>query len=257
MYNKEIIISSETNGYDCFVDKDHPLAYPTGMVYLHRHTASIKSGRWLNSNEHVHHIDGNKKNNDLDNLEIISNSDHTKLHHEDRMNSTYGEGNWDYKKEVNCLNCKSRFKQNSPDQIYCSKKCSELDHRKIERPLKKELEELINNNSWSAIGRMYGVSDNAVRKWAKSYGIKIKSRQKKLGKTTCPACGKTFKQKSDEQIYCSNLCATRTQRKLERPSKEKLLSMRKTMTQKEIADIYEVSTNSIHKWLKYYKKYDS
>ena len=43
--------------------------------------------------------------------------------------------------------------------------------RKVVRPSREELEKLIQNNTWTAIGRMFGVSDNAVRKWAKRYGI--------------------------------------------------------------------------------------
>lgn len=39
------------------------------------------------------------------------------------------------------------------------------------RPTKEELEEMIEEMSWVAIGRKYSVSDNAVRKWAKAYKI--------------------------------------------------------------------------------------
>lgn len=45
------------------------------------------------------------------------------------------------------------------------------ERRKVERPSKEELVDLIKNYSWTAIGRQFGVSDNAVRKWAKSYGL--------------------------------------------------------------------------------------
>ena len=43
--------------------------------------------------------------------------------------------------------------------------------RKAERPSKQELKKEIENNSWLALGRKYGVSDNAVRKWARAYGL--------------------------------------------------------------------------------------
>ena len=43
--------------------------------------------------------------------------------------------------------------------------------RKVERPTKDDLFNMINSMSYCAIGRKYGVSDNAVRKWAKSYGL--------------------------------------------------------------------------------------
>ncbi len=45
--------------------------------------------------------------------------------------------------------------------------------RKVLRPTKHELEVLLRTQNWSAIGRKYGVTDNAVRKWAHSYGIPV------------------------------------------------------------------------------------
>jgi very-short-patch-repair endonuclease len=56
--------------------------------------------------------------------------------------------------------------------------CFHLGNRKVERPSKEELEKMIKEMSWTAIGKMYNVSDNAVRKWARSYGIEWKKRKK-------------------------------------------------------------------------------
>jgi hypothetical protein len=44
-----------------------------------------------------------------------------------------------------------------------------VSNRKVIRPSKEELKKLINTFSFCAIGRKYGVSDNAVRKWVKYY----------------------------------------------------------------------------------------
>jgi very-short-patch-repair endonuclease len=55
-----------------------------------------------------------------------------------------------------------------------SKRCSTCNgifYRKVCRPNKEELIILVKNNTWRMIGKNYGVSDNAVRKWAKSYKI--------------------------------------------------------------------------------------
>ncbi len=52
---------------------------------------------------------------------------------------------------------------------YCSTKCASMDKRKVKRPSKKILKQLLEASNFSAIGRDYGVSDNAVRKWAKLY----------------------------------------------------------------------------------------
>ena len=42
---------------------------------------------------------------------------------------------------------------------------------KQSKPLKEVLEKEIQEQSWCALGRKYGVSDSAVRKWAKGYGL--------------------------------------------------------------------------------------
>jgi hypothetical protein len=55
--------------------------------------------------------------------------------------------------------------------IYCSVKCSSISRRKVKRPSKKNLKKMLDNMSFCAIGRQYQVSDNAVRKWAKTYGL--------------------------------------------------------------------------------------
>ena len=54
---------------------------------------------------------------------------------------------------------------------YCSIECRGKFSRKVERPSKQELEEKIETMNWTAIGREYGVSDNAVRKWAKKFDL--------------------------------------------------------------------------------------
>lgn len=43
--------------------------------------------------------------------------------------------------------------------------------RKIERPSREEFKDLIRNNSFVSIGKMFGVSDSAIRKWCDSYNL--------------------------------------------------------------------------------------
>lgn len=47
---------------------------------LHQVVCEWKEGRSLSRGEHVHHIDGNKLNNNPDNLTVMSASDHARLH---------------------------------------------------------------------------------------------------------------------------------------------------------------------------------
>jgi len=158
-YNKKINAKIDiTLNYLYFIDKDHPLADIYGKVYLHRHIASIKLERWLNTDECVHHIDGNKANNNFDNLAIVTSSEHFTIHH-----ALKGEVSVIHK----CLICGKETK----NKKYCSYNCSILASRKVTRPSKEQLEKEIKENSWCALGRKYGVTDNAVRKWAKRYDI--------------------------------------------------------------------------------------
>jgi hypothetical protein len=48
----------------------------------HRFVMEEFIGRSLSKNELVHHIDGNRQNNDIENLKIVTRSEHKKLHPE-------------------------------------------------------------------------------------------------------------------------------------------------------------------------------
>ena len=54
---------------------------------------------------------------------------------------------------------------------YCSVICSADSKKKVARPNREELAKLIQTTSYVKIGQKYGVSDNAIRKWAKCYGL--------------------------------------------------------------------------------------
>jgi hypothetical protein len=47
--------------------------------YIHRIVMSKHIGRALKNEEHIHHIDGNPKNNSISNLLLVSNSQHRKI----------------------------------------------------------------------------------------------------------------------------------------------------------------------------------
>jgi len=54
-------------------------------IVEHRYLMQKHLKRKLNRHEHVHHIDGNTANNNLDNLQVISAGDHTRLHNKKRQ----------------------------------------------------------------------------------------------------------------------------------------------------------------------------
>ena len=79
-----------------------------------------------------------------------------------------------YKKnwfEITCKTFKTSFTTQEQTQVYCSNSCRGIDTRKVTRPSKEELSKLIESTSWTQIGKMFDVSDNAIRKWAKKYQL--------------------------------------------------------------------------------------
>ena len=67
-----------------------------------------------------------------------------------------------------CICGKKKLKMNK----YCSRKCYNSHNRKVDWPNKNELKRLLESGwSLSKIGKMYGVTHNAVKKWKKFYKL--------------------------------------------------------------------------------------
>ncbi len=212
----------------------------------------------------VEHVDGNYKNNTEDNLKLICPNCHS-------LTSTYGSlnrGNGrpkrmtiyrtvngeihskNEKKEISFDECPICGNKKPIKQKTCSYNCAGLLKRKKNRPSKKELQQLIFNNSWVAIGKMYDVSDNTIRKWAKAYDLNIKKERPERMYDECPICKK---EKISTQKFCSQECVHVQQRKVERPSKEVLQQLINENNYSKIGRMYNVSHNAVRKWAKTYE----
>lgn len=77
------------------------------------------------------------------------------------------------KEQHYCPNCGKAI---SPDATRCIE-CEHKQQRRAEWPQKDELKELIRTNSFSSIGKQFNVSDNAVRRWCKNYGLPYKKSE--------------------------------------------------------------------------------
>lgn len=75
------------------VPRDHPLHIANGYAYEHRMVVSEQLGRWLSSDEVVHHINGDKVDNRTENLEVMRRDEHNRLHilEEDRRDTATGQ----------------------------------------------------------------------------------------------------------------------------------------------------------------------
>ena len=71
------------------------------------------------------------------------------------------------KKEYFCIDCNKKISYRA---TRCQK-CAEKHNRLVERPTREEFKKEIRTESFSALGKKYGVSDNAIRKWCDAYKL--------------------------------------------------------------------------------------
>jgi len=111
------------------------------------------------------HVNGVRDDNRLENLQIVCPNCAATL-------STHCGRNVMPDRE--CRRCGKSFRPRARDQRHCSISCSKIgeglgvarpDRRKVDRPPLEQLRTDLDRMSFCAVGRKYGVSDNAVRKW--------------------------------------------------------------------------------------------
>jgi hypothetical protein len=122
------------------------------------------------------HINGVATDNRLDNLRIVCPNCNATL-------ATHcGRANRRPPRTAECAHCGDEFRPKYLAHRYCCRDCGQrqggasaasrraaVEARTVERPPYEQLIREIEATSWSAVGRKYGVSDNAVRKWVRWY----------------------------------------------------------------------------------------
>ena len=195
------------------------------------------------------HINGKYNDNRKENLRLVCPNCNSQL-------PTFCRGDRKSKLPVlrRCAICNAEITEHSKSGL-CSKCAkSRLNRlRNVNKPTKEELEMLIKEMSWTDLGKKFHVSDNAVKKWVKQYGIEFRTRPyiKNANKVDCPCsqCGKDFYTTHyKKQKYCSIRCKNLAQRKTVRPSKEELELLLKENSLRKIAKKFGVSHHDIIRW---------
>lgn len=104
---------------------DHPRSTKNGYVLYHRIVMENHLGRLLTTKEVVHHLNGDKHDNRIENLQVLSNEEHGRLHHQSNLSTLV---------RLKCPNCKKVFVRRlglthlTPSKktktTFCSRSCS-------------------------------------------------------------------------------------------------------------------------------------
>lgn len=163
-------------------------------------------------NLQVHHIDGNKANNTLDNLQLLCPNCHS------------------YTDNFGIHNKKQR--ENISDQEF--------------------VESLQNSHSVREALIKLGLSDAGgnylkAKRIIDLYKVELLPTEKKEVLKTCPICGKNILASSSYCVDCSRIKSRKVEN---RPSREELKNLIRTTSFLKIGEMYDVSDNAIRKWCK-------
>ncbi len=198
------------NGYIAIYMPEHKMAFKNGCIYEHVLVAEKMLGRELYNDECVHHIDRNRTNNSENNLMVFKTKNDHALYHAGCEAIQLDDGSYICKNEIKIyheynnrtrmdidngiIDCGSIIVYKDLKNKYnlcpiCKKELKSYDakmclqcwkkERKKNIPSKAQLEKLIYDMSFVKIGDLYGVTDNAVRKWCKQYNLPFRKKDMK------------------------------------------------------------------------------
>ena len=120
------------------------------------------------------HIDGDNKNNVLSNLRWLCPNCHSQTDTFGSKNGINIEENKP-KKQNFCPICGKPISKQSK---HC-RSCDSFLKRSVERPEPEQLKQELIESNFTAVGRKYGVTGGAIKKWCQDYGLPTKSKDYK------------------------------------------------------------------------------
>lgn len=200
---KKFNLAPKIKDEDFFKENSHASSHPLKRRFLRQPGVIYKCSECgLNSWQgksislHLDHKNGINNDNRLENLRLLCPNCHSQTvtycrsqcgqrdsNPQHVVSKTTSSASWDMpakEKPSNiCAFCKSIFHKKNK---FCSAKCyhdsthssnggKQLWKRKVERPSKEILEEEIKSTTFVELGRKYGVSNTAIKKWCRYYDI--------------------------------------------------------------------------------------
>ena len=140
----------------------------------------------------VHHIDGDRNNNDISNLTIMTSAEHRKLHARNNSITTLTK-----KKKFKCIVCGKEYEAfDTGNNHYCSDKCEDHYKRHVR---------CVETRHCQTCGKAFTVYKYKEKKFCCPKCAAVP--RKKLVTKICPTCGKEFQERpSDPHKFCSADC---------------------------------------------------
>jgi hypothetical protein len=161
-FDIQLLRLTARNGYLYFYSPNHPLSESNGMVAVHRHIMSVHLDRWLNTDEIVIFLNGNPHDFQISNLKLVSRAELLKFN-----------ANRQPRTNLICPQCQKIFSEthsHAQRRHYCSQECTQLARQKFYVSA-DELKNLVWEIPTIKIAEMFGVSDKAIEKRCKKFGI--------------------------------------------------------------------------------------
>lgn len=149
--------------------------HSTVHLNIHREVYKTFVGD-IPDNYDIHHIDHNRLNNHVENLDVLTRAENTK---EQVMfnNGIYKDSHNVY----NTHKCKECGIPTSYKSTYCRKHAPSHSPRNYKNGFieKETLVELLtkDNGNFTIVGKELGITDNAVRNWCKKYDLPYRTKE--------------------------------------------------------------------------------
>lgn len=154
------------NGYPAiYIDENN------STVYLHILEMEKHLGRKLSDEEVVHHCDQNRGNYSIENLWCFKTvADHSAFHAEQEVECDENGIYYCPNKHNHCSVCGTQIDYSANLCVECLNK-KRAENSKC--PTKDALQNMVQYycGNFTQIAKLFGVSDNAVRKWCKKYNL--------------------------------------------------------------------------------------
>jgi len=117
-----------SSGYWMVLRRGHPMARKSGYVLEHRLMMAESIGRMLTKEEVVDHINGDRTDNRIENLRILTASVHSKIGfraygYSEEVKRAMAEKRQAYRKRIKCAYCKKEILKKSAVAKYCGSLC--------------------------------------------------------------------------------------------------------------------------------------